>query len=168
MQERTSRSVWCYRFKIGKIGKSGKMEVQRRGDGNFASNYLNNVPIRTCISLARFHVGRQDYSCNRGSICTIDCIQSIKQDADITLLVNYLSPNLLYLTEKSEISYLRRGEVPTSEKLPSSAQNYGFTRYCLAASVAWIQDAGYLLETKFGHSCHQTISCKSIILCRRR
>ena len=69
-------------------------------------------------------------------ICKIDCVQSIKQNADITLLVDYLAPNLLHLTEKCEIAYLRRGEVPAGERLPSSAQNYGFTRYCLAATVA--------------------------------
>ena len=134
--------------KLARLGRWKSNEEGMEVSQVMLKHYLNNVPIDACIGLAGFHVGRQEYSCNRGRICKIDCIQSIKQDADITLLVDYLAPNLLHFTEKCEIAYLRRGEVPAGERLPSSAQNYGFTRYCLAATVAWIQDAGLLLERK--------------------
>jgi len=100
------------------------MEFERRGDRDFSimlKHYLNNVPVDACIGLAGFHVGRQEYTCTRGSICKIDCIQSIKHDTDIKLLVEYLTPNLIHLTERSETAYLRRSEVPASERLPSSA-----------------------------------------------
>ena len=84
-----------------KLARLGRWKSNEEGKGVsqvMLKHYLNNVPIDAYIGLAGNHVGRQEYSCNRGRICKIDCVQSIKQDADIKLLVDYLAPNLLHLT----------------------------------------------------------------------
>ena len=108
-------------------------------------HYLNNCPLDACIGIAGFHVGKETYNCSRGTICGFE-VSSLKDDTDMNLLLEYLTPGLIRLTELAEQAYHRPKEVQ-DRRIPSSAQNYGFTRFCFAVTVSWIQDACLLLES---------------------
>ena len=113
-------------------------------------HYMSNLAMEALLPMAGFS-NPQNGSCPmnlaykmpRGRSIDICNINEVKNDVDYLSVINYITPGLIERLERSNKAFNGRSQIQTD---PRSMSNMRFCEFCMAATIAWIQDAVYMTE----------------------